>query len=152
MSAEFETEAADPHPLNDLHRAAGEARALQDEISAIVGEVREQIRGEFALARTSLGEGAAVAGAGAAWATVAVVAAVLTLGFAGLAAVAALYLVMPLWAASLIVTAAYLLITAAAALGARARLAALVAIPKRSLHSIREDVLWAQRQFSSNTN
>lgn len=148
----MEGERVETNPLNDVRRGADEIRALRDEFSEVLGEVRAQVRGEFDLARTGAREQASIAATSAAWGALAIVAALFALGFAGLTAIAGLQMAMPLWAGALIVTGAYLFIAAAAGLTARARLAALTVIPKRTIQSIREDFRWAQRQFSSNTN
>jgi len=112
----------------------------------MAGDVGTLVRKEVELARREITEGisaklkaaAAFAGAG--------ILGLFVLGFLGATGAAALALVLPLWAALLIVTGVFLLLAAAAAAFGRARLKQPVA-PEQAKRTIREDVEWAKAQL-----
>ena len=112
----------------------------------MAGDVGTLVRKEVELARREITEGisarlkaaAALAGAG--------ILGLFVLGFLGATGAAALALVLPLWAALLIVAGVFLLLAAAAAVFGRARLKQPVA-PEQAKRTIREDVEWAKAQL-----
>jgi len=68
------------------------------------------------------------------------------LGFVGLAGAAALDLVLPQWAAYLIVAGVYLTLAAIAALVGRQALTA-PATPERTKQAVKEDLEWAKSKL-----
>ncbi|MBQ0830354.1 phage holin family protein [Streptomyces tagetis] len=122
-------------PVRDEHHSVGE----------LVGQATEQlsrlVRQEIALARMEMaekgrraGRGGGMLGAAGALAYVGLIA------LAG-AAVAALWLVLPVWAAALVVTGALFLIAGVLALVGRAQLRrAVPPKPEETLGSVRADV------------
>ena len=56
---------------------------------------------------------------------------------------------LPAWAAAAITLGVLALLTTSAALAARSRLKRLTVVPKRTVHSVREDVQWAKDQLKS---
>ena len=68
------------------------------------------------------------------------------LGFLGAAGAVALALVIPLWAALLVVAGVFAALAAVAAVFGRARLGRPVA-PEQAKRTIKEDVRWAKAQL-----
>jgi uncharacterized membrane protein YqjE len=135
----------------DLRSGGAEFRDLRDEAAGIAEDLRDLLQSEVGLAKAEVREQINLVVRSAIWGGIAAVAALLTLGFAGLTGMYALDLVLPLWLSALIVTAVLLTIAAIAGLMVKARIKQLSVVPKRTVHSIREDVAWAKRQLKSST-
>jgi hypothetical protein len=122
-------------------------RSLSTLLSDLASETVELLRQELALFKAELQEKLSKAGIGAA----ALVAAAL-IAFSGwlfllLAAVFALDLVLPIWAAALIVGALVVAVAVALALYGKSRLRADALTPERTMRSLREDQAWIKERF-----
>jgi membrane protein len=115
-------------------------------VGRMAGDVGLLIRKEVELARQEITEGISAKLQGAAAFGVAAALGLFVLGFLGAAAAAALALVLPLWAALLIVAGVVLVGAVGAALFGRSRLKETVA-PERAKRTIKEDVEWARAQL-----
>jgi membrane protein len=115
-------------------------------VGRMAGDVGLLIRKEVELARQEITEGISAKLQGAAAFAVAAALALFVLGFLGAAAAAALDLVLPLWAALLIVAGVVLVGAVGAALYGRSRLQQPVA-PEQAKRTIKEDVEWARTQL-----
>lgn len=130
-----------------------EKRPTRQLIARLVAQIRQLLHYELLLAQKELGgkvRGVALAGLclGAALACAA-------LGGLGLlvTAVVLLALVVPLWAAALIVTGAFLVLAAISALAAKSFLAGVAPLlPERTIESLKEDLTWAKRRVRSNND
>jgi len=128
--------------MNERHGTA-EVRELST--GELVGRLGEQVsrlvRDEFALARTELEQKGKEAGSGAALGGVAGVLAWFGVGALVVAAVAALALVLPVWAAALIVGGALLVVAGALGLLSVNKIKrAIPPLPTRAIDSTRRDV------------
>lgn len=122
-------------------------RSLATLLADVAGETVELVRQELALFKAELqqklsraGIGAALLGAGA------------LIAFSGwlfllLAAVFALALVLPAWAAALIVGALVVGIGGVLALVGKGRMSADELAPERTMRSLREDAAWIKERF-----
>ncbi|MGE0258528.1 MAG: phage holin family protein [Alphaproteobacteria bacterium] len=122
-------------------------RSLATLLADVAGETVELVRQELALFKAELqqklgraGIGAALLGAGA------------LIAFSGwlfllLAAVFALALVVPAWAAALIVGALVVGIGGVLALIGKGRMSADALTPERTMRSLREDAAWIKERF-----
>lgn len=121
-------------------------RRLPELIRAIGSDVSLLLRQERDLAKQEMQQIASQkAGAGAAFA-VAALFAIFVVGFIGATGAAALDLVMPRWAAWLIVAVIYLIVAGIAALIGR-RLMAMPSTPERTKQRVKEDMEWAKRRI-----
>ena len=111
----------------------------------MAGDVGTLIRKEVELARQEVTEGVTARLKGAAAFGGAAVMGLFMLGFLAAAGAVALALVMPLWAALLIVAGVFLLIALGAALFGRARMPPIA--PEKARANIKEDVEWAKAQL-----
>lgn len=103
-------------------------------------------RQQVDLAKRELGQIAGEKVRGAAMLAGAGVLGLFVLGFFGLAGAAALDLVLPTWAALLVVGGVFLLLAAVAALVGKRSLAA-AATPELTKRTVKEDVQWAKAQI-----
>ncbi len=122
-----------------------DARSEQASTAALVSRLSEQVttlvRDELTLARMELAEKGRKAGKGAGLLSAAGVLAMYGLGALLVTAGAALALVLPVWAAALIVAAVLLTVAAVTALTGRRQLKrAVPPTPQQALASGREDV------------
>jgi uncharacterized membrane protein len=117
--------------LSDL--ATGTATLLRKEIHLARAELSQKL-GEAAVGMVAIAAGAIIAFAG--------------LLFLLLAAVFGLSLVVPDWAAALIVGGGVTLIGLIALLFGRSRLTARSLAPHRTVQSLRDDVAWAKSQLT----
>jgi membrane protein len=115
-------------------------------VGRMAGDVGLLIRKEVELARQEITEGISAKLHGAAAFAVAGALGLFVLGFLGAAGAAALDLVLPLWAALLIVAGVVLVVAVGAALYGRSRLQQPVA-PEQAKRTIKEDVEWARAQL-----
>lgn len=127
-----------------------ELRELHAAVAAVGDDFTELARREGALARTELSENLSLAVRGAIAGGAALPFALLALAFVALAAMFALALVVPLWAAAAVVALVLAVIGAVLALIARNRLAATQLIPQQTIRSVQEDIRWAREQLKRN--
>ena len=121
-------------------------RSLSDVFQDIVRNVQEIVRSEVRLAKTEFREEAIKAKSSTLLLGAGGVAAIFAVGFLLLAAVYALALVMPSWAAAFLVGAgvsavAVVMLTA----GAR-RFKHIHPAPERTVHTLKETAEWAKQQ------
>jgi membrane protein len=116
-------------------------------VGRVAGDVGTLIRKEVELARQEVTEGVTARLKGAAAFGGAAVMGLFMLGFLAAAGAVALALVMPLWAALLIVAGVFLLIALGAALFGRARMKEPPIAPERARANIKEDMEWAKAQL-----
>lgn len=116
-------------------------------VGRLAGDVGTLVRKEVELARQEVTEGIAARLKGVAAFGGAAVMGLFMLGFLAAAGAAALALVVPLWAALLIVAGVFMLLALAAALFGRARLKAASIAPEKAKENIKEDVEWAKAQL-----
>jgi hypothetical protein len=136
-------------PHDERGRTTGRANGarLPDLVRSISSDLSLLIRKQIELAKREIADIAGAKARGAALLAVAAILALYVLGFIGLAGVAALDLVLPRWAADLIVGGVFLLIAVFAGLAGRRLLAADPATPERTKQTLREDAEWAKRQL-----
>ena len=118
-------------------------------IGELVGDVQDLIRGEVALAKTELKEEAQRAGLGAGMLAGAGVLGLVGLIFVGLTLTYALSLVLPAWAAALIVALLFLGGAAALFMVGKGKLQHVNPVPQQSIDSLKEDAEWVKQQISS---
>jgi len=117
---------------------------LQDLIRSIGADLSLLIRQQVALAKQELRGIAAEKATGGGLLVGAAILGLFVIGFLGLAGAAALDLVLPRWAALLIVGGVYLLLAVIAAVLGRQALTA-PATPERTKQIVKEDVEWAKQ-------
>lgn len=122
----------------------GNARATASLVKDVISGTQSLVRQELELAKHELVEGISAKGQAAGMAAAAGMLGLYVLGFLGLAGGAALTLVLPTWAAWLIVAGVFLLVLVVLLLMARSRANSaplgLVETPKR----VKEDLAWAK--------
>ena len=121
-------------------------QGLQELLRSIGTDLSLLIRQQVALAKEEMRGIAADKATGGALLAAAAVFALFVLGFASLAGAAALDLVLPRWAALLIVAGVYLVLAVIAVLIGRNALAA-PATPERTKQTVKEDLEWAKRKL-----
>jgi protein-S-isoprenylcysteine O-methyltransferase Ste14 len=119
---------------------------LQELIRSIGADLSLLIRQQVALAKEEVRGIAAEKATGGALVAAAAVFALFVLGFASLAGAAALDLVLPRWAALLIVAGIYLVLAVIAVVIGRNALAA-PATPERTKQTVKEDLEWAKHKL-----
>jgi uncharacterized membrane protein YqjE len=139
--------AVDPDAPEVIEPGVKPERSLSTLLSDLAGETVELFRQEMALFKAELQEKMSRAGIGAA-----ALAAAALIAFSGwlyllLAAVYALAIVVPPWAAALIVGVLVLAIAGALALIGKSRMRADALTPERTLRSLREDQAWIKERF-----
>jgi fatty acid desaturase len=139
--------AVDPDAPEVIEPGVKAERSLSTLLSDLAGETVELFRQELTLFKTELQEKASRVGIGAA-----ALAAAALIAFSGwlfllLAAVYALAIVVPPWAAALIVGVLVLALAGVLALIGRNRLRADALTPERTLRSLREDQAWFKERF-----
>jgi hypothetical protein len=139
--------AVDPDGPEVIEPRVKAERSLSTLLSDLASETVELLRQELALFKAELQEKLSKAGIGAA-----ALAAAALIAFSGwlfllLAAVFALDLVLPIWAAALIVGVLVVAIAGALALYGKSRLRADALTPERTMRSLREDQAWIKERF-----
>ena len=128
-------------------RASGAKRPLGSIVSSVMDGVRSLIRKEVELAKIEVTEAVAVRAKGAGMMAAAGVFALFALVFIAAAGSAALDLVLPRWAANLIVGGVFLLIALIVFLVGR-RAMKNAPTPQRTQETVKEDVRWAKQQIA----
>ena len=122
-------------------------RTFSDVFQDIVRNLQEIVRSEVRLARTEIREDVAKAKSSATMLGAGAVTALFAVLFLLAAAASALALVMPPWAAALIVGAALAIAAGAALMVGRTRLRQIHPTPERTVESVKENVEWAKQQI-----
>jgi len=133
----------------DSRRIDPQEPSLGELLGGLVGNMQDLIRGEVGLAKQELKEEAKQAGVGAGMLAGAGVMALVGLIFVGLTATYALTLVLPGWAAALLVAALFLIVGFVLYSLGRQRLQRIDPVPRQSIESLKEDTEWIKRQVSS---
>jgi len=121
-------------------RSAGEI--MQD----VVRGVGDVVRGEVRLARAEVAETARNAGKAAGFLVGAAVCGLMGIASMVAAGIAGLALLMPLWAAALIMGVLLACIGGAMYAGGRAKLKEVHAVPEKTVQTIKDDVQWAKHR------
>jgi uncharacterized membrane protein YqjE len=122
-------------------------RSFADVLRDIVGNIQEIVRAEVRLARSEIAEDARNAKSAGVWMAIAAVFGLGALGYALLSAVDGLALVMPNWAAALVVSVASGAVAAFALRGALAQLKRISPTPDKTIRSLKETVEWSKQQL-----
>jgi hypothetical protein len=128
-----------PPPSNGARGTGDLLRSIAMDLSMLVTKQFELAKQELAAMASARAKAAGVFGAAA-------VLGLFVVGFLGLAGAEALALVLPRWAAMLIVAVAFLLIAGIAILVARQSMRS-PAKPELTQESLKEDVAWAKQQL-----
>jgi YihY family inner membrane protein len=130
-------------------RAIGDPRALStiQLVGRVAGDAGALVRKELELARQEVTEGVTARLKGAAAFGAAAVMGLFLVGFLAAAGAAALALVLPSWAALLIVAGVFLVAAVVAALIGRARMKSPPIAPEKAKANLKEDVEWARAQL-----
>jgi hypothetical protein len=120
---------------------------LADVVRAIASDVSLLVRQQVDLAKQEIGEAAKARARGVAAFAASAVLGLFVLAFLGLSAAAALDLVLPRWAAHLIVGGAFLALAVVALLLGRRSLRTPRFATERTKQTLREDVEWAKHQL-----
>ena len=125
-------------------------QGLVELLGALRGEAGVLLRQEVALAKVEIREKVTLTATGAALLCGAVLLGVLTAALVTAAAVLGLAMVVPAWAAALVVAFVEGLVAVILALRGRARIGAAIPFtPERTVRTVREDIEWAKQQMSS---
>ena len=143
------TSQADPSPAGEAspvtstngERGTGPLlRSIAADISTLVTKQIELAKQEFGEMVGTRAKAVGVFGAAA-------VLGLFVIGFLGMAGAEALDLVLPRWAAMLIVAAVFAVLAAVAIVAARGWLRASASKPELTQESLKEDVRWAKQQL-----
>lgn len=119
-------------------------RSILTVLADIVGDVQQIIRAEFRLAKVELSEELVKARRRAMMAAAGLVLVILSLGVLALSAVWALALVLPPWAAALVVGASLAVIGGAITMIGIKRISQVQLPPEKTVASIKENIQWAK--------
>jgi uncharacterized membrane protein YqjE len=122
-------------------------RSIGTVLTDIVRDVQQIVRAETRLARAEFREELAKAKRGATFLVAAGVVCALALGLALLAAVYALTLIWPPWAAALAVAGATFVIGGVLAAAGLQQLKNVTASPDRTVSSLKENIQWAKTRI-----
>ena len=124
------------------------SRPLGAVIASAVDGARTLVRKHVELARIEMTEAVSVRAKGAGMLVVAAVLALFAVGFAAASGSAALDLVLPAWAAHLIVSAVFIAIAGVLVLAGRRAMRTAPTTPARTQETLKEDARWARRQIA----
>jgi uncharacterized membrane protein YqjE len=124
--------------------AAGE-RSLTDVLQDIIRNVQEIVRSEVRLAKTEIREEAAKAKFSMLWLGAGAITAIFAIFFLLLMIVYVLSLIMPNWAAALIVGAALAIVASVMLKAGIRRFQEIHPTPERTVETIKENVAWAKQ-------
>jgi uncharacterized membrane protein YqjE len=119
-------------------------RSILTVLADIVADVQQIIRAEFRLAKVELSEELAKVRRRAMLAAAGIVLVILSLGVLALSAVWAVALVLPPWAAALVVGAALALIGGIIAMAGIKRMTDVHLPPEKTVETIKENIQWAK--------
>jgi Putative Actinobacterial Holin-X, holin superfamily III len=123
-------------------------RPLGAVITSAMDGTRTLLRKQVELARIEMTEAVSVRAKSAGMMAGAAVMALFALGFAAAAGSAALALVLPTWAANLIVAAVFVAIAGALALVGRNAIRNAPTTPEQTQQTLKEDARWARQQLA----
>ena len=123
-------------------------RPLGAVIASAVDGARTLVRKQVELVRIEITEAVSVRAWGAGMMAVAAVLGLFALGFAAASGSAALDLVLPAWAAHLIVSAVLAAIAGALVLAGRRAMRTAPTTPERTKETLKEDARWARQQLA----
>jgi Putative Actinobacterial Holin-X, holin superfamily III len=126
----------------------GAGRPLGAVIASAIGGARALVRGHVELARIEVGEAASVRAVGVGMMAAAAALCLLALGYIAASASAALDLVLPRWAAHLVLAAALVLVAGILVLVGRRTIRNAPAPGARTQEMLREDAQWVKRQIA----
>jgi hypothetical protein len=126
----------------------GERRPIGVVVASAVDGVRTLLRKHVELAKLEVSAAVGIRAAGAGMMAAAGALALLAFGFVAAAGAAALALVMPTWAAILIVAVLLLAIAGVLVLVARRAIRTAPAMAERSRETMKEDARWAKQQIA----
>ncbi len=122
-------------------------RSVSDVFQDIIRNVQEIVRSEVRLAKTEVRDEATKAKSAGLLLAVGALTASFALLFSLLAIVYALTIVMPNWAAALIVAVALSIAAGGTLTAGRQRFQKLYPTPKRTVESLKENVEWVKQQI-----
>jgi membrane protein len=128
-------------------RGESRGRSTGDLVRSIGTDTVTLVRKEIELAKQEVKEGIAARIKGIAALAAAGVMGLYVVGFLGAAAAAGLALVVPLWAALLIVAGVFIVLALIAALIGRGVMKGTSIAPERAKENLKEDVKWARAQL-----
>jgi YihY family inner membrane protein len=137
----------DSHNGGTAPREVPGARSTGDLVRSIGTDTVSLVRKEMELAKQEVKEGMAARAKGGAAFGAAAVMGLYIVGFLGAAGAAALALVLPLWAALLIVAGVFILVALVAAMVGRSLMKGTSMTPERAKENLKEDVKWARAQL-----
>ncbi len=123
-------------------------RPLGAVIGSAVDGARTLVRKHVELARIEMTEAVSVRAKGAGMMAAAAVLGLFALGFAAASGSAALDLVLPAWAAHLIVSAVFVMISGALVLAGRRAMRTAPTTPEQTQKTLKEDARWARQQLA----
>ena len=123
-------------------------RPLGAVITSAIDGTRTLVRKQVELAKIEMTEAVSVRAKGAGMMAGAAVMALYALGFAAAAGSVALALVLPAWAANLIVAAVFVVIAGALFLIGRKALKTAPTTPEQTQETLKEDARWARQQIA----
>ena len=132
-----------------MRRGREELRDVGDEFAGIVSDLREIARGEVELAKAEMGEQVSALVRTAIWGGVAAVLGLLALTWVFVTMTLVLDTFTDAWAAAAVTLGVLAVLTIGAGLAAASRMKQVTIVPKRTVHSVREDVQWAKDQLKS---
>lgn len=123
-------------------------RPLGAVIASAVDGARTLVRKHVELARIEMTEAVSVRAKGVGMMAAAAVLGLFAVGFAAASGSAALDLVLPAWAAHLIVSAVFMAIAGALVLAGRRAIRTAPSTPERTQETLKEDARWARQQLA----
>ncbi|HZD18583.1 MAG TPA: YhjD/YihY/BrkB family envelope integrity protein [Actinomycetota bacterium] len=123
-------------------------RAVGSIVASVADGFRTLVRKQIELAKIEMTEAASARAIGAGMMGAAAVLGLFALGFAAAAGAAGLAIVLPAWAALLIVAAGFVVIAGGLMLGARRAMRTTPMAPERTQETLKEDARWARQQIA----
>jgi uncharacterized membrane protein YqjE len=124
------------------------SRPLGAVIASAVDAVRTLVRKHVELAKIEMAEAVSVRARGVGMFVAAALLALFAIGFAAASGSAALDLVLPAWAAHLIVAVLFLAVAGALVLVGRRSMRNTPTTPERTRETLKEDARWAEQQIA----
>jgi Putative Actinobacterial Holin-X, holin superfamily III len=132
----------------DPPNATNGKRPIGSVIASAIDGVRTLMRKQVELARIEMTEAVSVRAKGAGMMAAAAVFGLFAIGFAAASGSAALDLVLPTWAALLIVSAMFVAIAGSLVLVGRRAMRTAPTRPQRTQETLKEDARWARQQLA----